>query len=108
ESALVAFGGAGPLHACELADALGMSEVIVPPGAGVLSAWGLLGADERHNAERTLLWRIAPGAPWPAARARAALAALRAELGRRHGRGGGARFEALWRARYRGQSFELD
>jgi N-methylhydantoinase A len=107
-SALVAFGGAGPLHACELADALGMREVLVPPGAGVLSAWGLLGADERHDAAATLLWRIAPGAPWMAARARAAFAALRAELERRHGREGDARFEAVWRVRYRGQSFELD
>ncbi|MGH9183183.1 MAG: hydantoinase/oxoprolinase family protein [Acidimicrobiales bacterium] len=40
--ALVAFGGAGPLHACALADALGMPAVIVPPRAGVLSAVGLL------------------------------------------------------------------
>ncbi len=40
--ALVAFGGAGPLHACALADALGMAAVVVPPRAGVLSAVGLL------------------------------------------------------------------
>lgn len=40
--ALVAFGGAGPLHACAVADALGMRAVIVPPRAGVLSAVGLL------------------------------------------------------------------
>lgn len=40
--ALVAFGGAGPLHACELADELGAQAVIVPAGAGVLSAMGLL------------------------------------------------------------------
>ena len=40
--ALVAFGGAGPLHACALADALDMPAVIVPPRAGVLSAVGLL------------------------------------------------------------------
>ena len=40
--ALVAFGGAGPLHACELAEALGMPAVVVPPRAGVLSALGLL------------------------------------------------------------------
>ena len=38
--ALVAFGGAGPLHACALADALGMPVVIVPPRAGVFSAVG--------------------------------------------------------------------
>ena len=42
--ALVAFGGAGPLHACELAESLGMRTVVVPAGAGVLSAVGLLGA----------------------------------------------------------------
>ena len=42
--ALVAFGGAGPLHACTLADALGMPAVIVPARAGVLSAVGILGA----------------------------------------------------------------
>ncbi|HEX2701161.1 MAG TPA: hydantoinase/oxoprolinase family protein [Acidimicrobiales bacterium] len=45
--ALVAFGGAGPLHACALADALGMPTVVVPPRAGVLSAAGLL-ASPRH------------------------------------------------------------
>jgi N-methylhydantoinase A/oxoprolinase/acetone carboxylase beta subunit len=39
---LVAFGGAGPLHACALADALEMRAVVVPPRAGVLSAVGLL------------------------------------------------------------------
>jgi len=42
ELALVAFGGAGPLHACAIADALGMRAVIVPPRAGVCSAAGLL------------------------------------------------------------------
>jgi len=40
--ALVAFGGAGPLHACELAEELGAAAVIVPAAAGVLSAMGLL------------------------------------------------------------------
>ncbi len=42
--ALVAFGGAGPLHACALADALGLAAVLVPPRAGVFSAVGILGA----------------------------------------------------------------
>ena len=42
--ALVAFGGAGPLHACALADALGMAAVLVPARAGVLSAAGVLAA----------------------------------------------------------------
>ncbi|HEY4377376.1 MAG TPA: hydantoinase/oxoprolinase family protein, partial [Acidimicrobiales bacterium] len=42
--ALVAFGGAGPVHACRLAEVLGMTTVIVPAAAGVLSAVGLVGA----------------------------------------------------------------
>jgi N-methylhydantoinase A/oxoprolinase/acetone carboxylase beta subunit len=51
--ALVAFGGAGPLHACGLADALGMGTVIVPPRAGVLSAVGLLCGAEQHDEVRS-------------------------------------------------------
>ncbi|MBS1836504.1 MAG: hydantoinase/oxoprolinase family protein [Actinobacteria bacterium] len=47
--ALVAFGGAGPLHACELAESLGMPTVIVPGAAGVLSAVGLLTAPGRRE-----------------------------------------------------------
>ena len=52
--ALVAFGGAGPLHACALADALGMPAVIVPPRAGVLSAVGLLAAPRQVDLVRSL------------------------------------------------------
>jgi N-methylhydantoinase A/oxoprolinase/acetone carboxylase beta subunit len=51
--ALVAFGGAGPLHACALADALGMPAVIVPARAGVLSAVGLLTAPRRRDLVRS-------------------------------------------------------
>jgi N-methylhydantoinase A len=51
--ALVAFGGAGPLHACALAEELGMSTVLVPAAAGVLSALGLVAADERRDAVRS-------------------------------------------------------
>jgi N-methylhydantoinase A len=47
--ALVAFGGAGPLHACGLADQLGCSRVLVPAAAGVLSALGLVASDERRD-----------------------------------------------------------
>jgi N-methylhydantoinase A len=45
--ALLPFGGAGPLFGCALADALGMSRVVVPPHPGVLSALGLAAAPER-------------------------------------------------------------
>jgi N-methylhydantoinase A len=47
--ALVAFGGAGPLHACALAEELGMRTVLVPEAAGVLSALGLVASDERRD-----------------------------------------------------------
>ncbi len=43
--ALVAYGGAGPLHAARVAEDLGVETIIIPPGAGVLSAYGLLAAD---------------------------------------------------------------
>jgi len=47
--ALVAFGGAGPLHACALAEELGIGTVAVPAAAGVLSALGLVASDERRD-----------------------------------------------------------
>jgi N-methylhydantoinase A len=53
--ALVAFGGAGALHACELADEFGMRTVLVPEVAGVLSALGLVAADERRDNVRSYL-----------------------------------------------------
>ena len=80
--ALVAFGGAGPLHACALAEELGMATVLVPAAAGVLSALGLVAADERRDSVRTY---VAP----------------LAELGR------AARTEGEADLRYVGQSFEL-
>ncbi len=47
--ALVAFGGAGPLHACALAEELEIETVLVPKAAGVLSALGLIAGDERRD-----------------------------------------------------------
>ncbi|MFL6796200.1 MAG: hydantoinase/oxoprolinase family protein [Xanthobacteraceae bacterium] len=49
EFALLSFGGAGGVHALDIADALDMAEVIVPPLPGVFSALGLLAADVRHD-----------------------------------------------------------
>jgi N-methylhydantoinase A len=49
EFALVAYGGAGPLHACALAEELGMETVLVPAAAGVLSALGLAASEERRD-----------------------------------------------------------
>jgi N-methylhydantoinase A/oxoprolinase/acetone carboxylase beta subunit len=103
--ALVAFGGAGPLHACALADALGMPEVIVPAHAGVLSAVGLLTAPRRRDLVRS----------WPTpddhAGLDAALAALGAEVGALVGGGddvdGDVSVATALDCRYRGQSHEL-
>ena len=53
EFALVAFGGAGPLHGAEVAAMLGIPEVIVPPYPGITSAMGLLTTDLKYDAIRT-------------------------------------------------------
>ena len=58
EFTLVTFGGAGPMHAAALADRLGIERVLVPAASGVLSAYGLLAADETHDAARTHRTRI--------------------------------------------------
>ncbi|TKJ41475.1 5-oxoprolinase [candidate division LCP-89 bacterium B3_LCP] len=55
EFALMAFGGAGALHAAEIAEELGMTRVVVPPYAGNLSALGLLVADARHDYTKTIM-----------------------------------------------------
>jgi N-methylhydantoinase A len=65
EFALVAGGGAGPLHAVEVARELGIPNVIVPPTPGVTSALGILQVDLRHDILRSVLTQTAhldPGA----------------------------------------------
>jgi N-methylhydantoinase A len=63
--ALVAFGGAGPLHACELAEELGMRTVLVPEAAGVLSALGLVASEERRDTVRSYLAPLAEAGELP-------------------------------------------
>ena len=58
---LLAFGGAGPLHACALASALGIRRVLVPAAPGALSALGILDADLRREFSRTIM--LLPGSP---------------------------------------------
>ena len=55
EFTLFSFGGAGPLHAVDLAKELRVREVIVPPMPGVFSALGLLLADYRHDYHRAIM-----------------------------------------------------
>ena len=54
---LMAFGGAGPLHACGVAHSLGIGTVFVPPAPGLFSAFGLLRAKVEHHTVRTVLAR---------------------------------------------------
>jgi N-methylhydantoinase A len=53
--ALVAIGGAGPMHACALADELGIPRVVIPRYPGVAAALGLLATDIRHDLRRSWL-----------------------------------------------------
>ncbi len=104
---LVPYGGAGPLHAAAVAEELGMARVLVPPGAGVLSAYGLLAADHAVMAART---RRAPLGAGAADRVRAEMAALRATLDARlaeHGLTGTPRVEAVLEMRHIGQAYEI-
>jgi N-methylhydantoinase A len=55
---LVAFGGAGPMHACALAEELEIGEIVVPPYPGMFSALGLLTADLFHDYSRALVRRV--------------------------------------------------
>ena len=57
---LLACGGAGPLHACGIAEELGITEILVPPYPGVLSAYGLLAADAEMPQWRTFHARLGP------------------------------------------------
>ena len=79
--ALVAFGGAGPLHACALAEELGIEAVLVPVAAGVLSAFGLVASEERRDRVVSYLCPLAEAGELPV--------------------------EGTADLRYRGQSFEL-
>jgi N-methylhydantoinase A len=65
--ALIAFGGAGPLHACALAAELGIETVVVPKSAGVLSALGLAVSDERKDEVQSYVVPLAKAGELPAA-----------------------------------------
>jgi len=66
EFALIAFGGAGPLHACALAEELEIGAVLVPAAAGVLSALGLVASDERRDTVRSYVRPLAEAGELPA------------------------------------------
>ena len=106
---LVPFGGAGGLHAVELARALRAARVLAPEMAGGLSALGALAADVVKDWSRTVMLEAGEGSDAKIERAfremeREALRALRSE-----GFGESVqRHERLLAVRYKGQSFELE
>ena len=59
EFVMVAYGGAGPIHAAAIARDLRIPTVIVPPHSGVFSAWGMLMADLRHDLSQTFITSLA-------------------------------------------------
>jgi N-methylhydantoinase A len=107
---LVAFGGAGAMHACEMAHALRIPRVIVPAYPGALSALGILISDVVKDHSRTILLRVAPGAAF-ATRLNPIFAELKrsiaAELKKEDWQGR-AVFEPSCDIRYRGQGYELN
>ncbi len=113
EFALVAFGGAGGLHACELAEALAIPTVMIPARPGALSAFGILVSDVVKDYSRTLLWRFADHLQQAVPQAKlqrefrkleaAAQKEFRAERWR-----GALQYERSLDLRYRGQGYELN
>jgi N-methylhydantoinase A len=99
---LIAFGGGGPLHACGLADMLGIERVLVPPHAGVLSALGLAMAPERREAMASVMKRAED---WADSERMAMLASLAASIAKEL-----ELKKRTWlaRMRYVGQGHELD
>ena len=109
EFTLVAFGGAGGLHACELAEALAIPTVMIPAQPGALSAFGILVSDVVKDYSRTLLWQLGDGLPQAKLQKEfrkleaAAHQEFRAERWR-----GGLQYERSLDLRYRGQGYELN
>jgi len=108
ELTLVAFGGAGPMHAAQLAAELGCPRVVIPPEAGVQSAWGLLVSDCRRDCSQAFLCR-SDRADLPAMkRLFASLAQRGADELREAGFGDGVLESRLSvDARYVGQAYEV-
>ncbi len=101
--ALLAFGGAGPLHAAAIASELGIERIVCPRASGVLAALGLVVSPRRRDVQRSVLWSgeslraeaIADAVQELTGRARRALGASETEVA------------VVYELRYRGQAFEL-
>lgn len=116
---LVAFGGAGAMHACELAQALRIPRVIVPAYPGALSALGILISDVVKDHSRTVLLRVPTASQsgkqkkgnLPTKKLDAIFSELQREISaelKREDWQGRAVYEAGCDLRYRGQGYELN
>jgi N-methylhydantoinase A len=107
--ALVAFGGAGGLHACALAEALSIPHIIVPAFPGALSALGILASDVVKDYSRTVLWRVSRKAPIDKVnREFDALEKAATKDFRQEEWQGRPRYNRSVDIRYRGQGYELN
>src|SRR5581483_8285829 len=106
---LVAFGGAGGLHACALAQSLGIPRALIPAMPGALSAFGILVSDVVKDYSRTVLWRARTSLP--AQQLKNAFAQLRRVAERQFHdegwRGSLQHFPSI-DVRYCGQGYELN
>jgi len=100
--ALLPFGGAGPMHAAEIAAELGIDRVLCPRAGGVLSALGLCASDRRRDTTRTVMLA---GDELTAGRITAEVEDLIASLAA--GNSTAAEPEVTYEMRYAGQAFEL-
>jgi N-methylhydantoinase A len=108
EFALFAFGGNGPVFACGMAAALGMSRIVVPPSAGLFSSFGLLYADVEHHYSRSLRRLLRGSDAGEIARAWDALAGQAlAQLAAEGFSGDKAKVRRSAALHYHGQTYEL-
>jgi len=105
--ALMAFGGAGPMHACELALDLGIRHIVLPRNPGLLCAWGALQAPLGREYSLTVR-EASPNYRRLAARAVPMVTRARRELAAEGARPAQIRIELFADARYRGQSYEIE
>jgi N-methylhydantoinase A/oxoprolinase/acetone carboxylase beta subunit len=105
--ALLAFGGAGPMHAAELALQLGIRRIVMPRNPGLLCAWGALGAPLGREYSLTVR-ESAPRFARLVARVRGLVGRARAELAADDANPRTIRCDLFADMRYRGQSYELE
>ena len=102
---LIAYGGAGPMHAVEVAREFGISRVVVPAFSSMFSARGCVDAEMSHSRQRTI--RMGSEA-WDAPRLNAARAEMRAGLVADLPAGSAPLVEEVALLRYRGQSYAIE